>query len=434
MGRRALGKAYENFRQECDKYRLIAEELERNPPDGELMANDATLAKMISERFGRILRCAEEGKPFIAAWYCCAPEIYVAMDLPWYMIMNFPFMPVSVASLLEDIDKTEEIGLANDMCSAIRLAILAVENGTAPPPTAVVGLLHPCDGIAMLHNVVEHNKLWRDVPMFSSDPPYFEDERSIEYYTAEMKRMTSFLEEHTGHKLDVDRLREVVEESNKQYELWMEYNELRRAVPCPHGWGTGSSCMGAAQYIGVGDPRATAWFRTLIQDAEQRVREKRGWLQDERIRVFWFDVPPLGWKREVIDWCEREWGANFVMDMFGYTPYSLIDTSSEDSMIRGLAKRAVYDTPMIRQAQGVADNFLNDIARIVEDYKIDCVVWPGHVGHKDSNAAVGIMREFCRDLGVAFLTIGVDLYDIRYTTTDEIKHKVDQFFTAMALG
>ena len=89
---------------------------------------------------------------------------------------------------------------------------------------------------------------------------------------------------------------------------------------------------------------------------------------------------------------------------------------------------------MSRQAQGVADNFLNAIEVIVKDYKFDCVLCPGHVGHKDSNAAVGIMREFCRDLGVPFLTIGVDLYDLRYTTADEIKHKINHFFTALDLG
>ena len=32
--------------------------------------------------------------------------------------------------------------------------------------------------------------------------------------------MVAFLEEHTGAKLDLDRLQEVCRESNKQYELW----------------------------------------------------------------------------------------------------------------------------------------------------------------------------------------------------------------------
>jgi len=89
------------------------------------------------------------------------------------------------------------------------------------------------------------------------------------------------------------------------------------------------------------------------------------------------------------------------------------------------------DTAMVRQGRGVADNFINDITRIVKDYKIDCVFWPGHMGHKDASGGVGIMRELCRDLGVAFLSIGLDLYDTRYTTPEQIRNMASQFFTAM---
>jgi hypothetical protein len=44
------------------------------------------------------------------------------------------------------------------------------------------------------------------------------------------------------------------------------------------------------------------------------------------------------------------------------------------------------------------------------------------------------MRETCRDLDVAFLHIGMDICDKRYTSVDEIKDKIAQFFTAMGLG
>jgi len=92
------------------------------------------------------------------------------------------------------------------------------------------------------------------------------------------------------------------------------------------------------------------------------------------------------------------------------------------------------DAPMIRQARGTADNFSNDIRRTVKDYKIDCVIWPGHMGHKDGSAASGIMRQTCRELGVPFLQIGLDLFDPRYTSVDEVKDKVSEFFSAMGLG
>ena len=70
----------------------------------------------------------------------------------------------------------------------------------------------------------------------------------------------------------------------------------------------------------------------------------------------------------------------------------------------------------------------------MKDYKIDCVIWPGHMGHKDGSASIGMMREVCRDLEVPFLTLGLDLFDARYMNVDEMKDKLSQFFSAMGLG
>jgi hypothetical protein len=81
------------------------------------------------------------------------------------------------------------------------------------------------------------------------------------------------------------------------------------------------------------------------------------------------------------------------MDMFANFPYTLIDTSSEKTIFHDLAKRNLLDAPMIRQARGTAQNFSSDIRRIVKDYRIDCVIWPGHGSAKDGAATVGIMRE-----------------------------------------
>jgi hypothetical protein len=105
----------------------------------------------------------------------------------------------------------------------------------------------------------------------------------------------------------------------------------------------------------------------------------------------------------------------------------LIDTSSEETIYYDLAKRNLVDAPMIRQARGTAENFAEDIRRIVKDYRVDVVIWPGHMGHKDGAATVGIMRETCRDLDIPFLHIGLDLFDKRYTSIDEVKDKVVTF-------
>jgi len=426
-------KGLVRYRQERDWFNFLNGLLAQDPSEESQLSKSIT--EITVDRYDQIIRCAEEGKPFIAGYFCAAPEIYAAMDLPWYMIMQTPFLAASAPYLLEDIDACERMGLGTDWCTACRLSLYYIEAGLSPPPTAVIGLLHPCDAATVLHQAVVRNKLWRDIPMFCTDPPYFEDERGIGYFANELRRMAAFLEEHTGHKLDIDRLREVCQESNKQYELWIEYSQLRRAVPCPHGWGIGGGqCFAITQVFETGNPRGTQWLRELVANAEKRVREKRGSIPKERIRYFWFDLLPFGWVFEFLPWLETEWGAVMVMEMFGYTPYSPIDTRNEDTMFKGLAKRNLYESPMVRQARGIADYFATDIARVVKDYKIDCVIWPGHMGHKDGAASIGIMKEVCQQLKVPYIHIGLDLFDKRYTTPDECKDKVSKFFSTMGLG
>jgi len=421
------------YREERDRFRFLYE-LSQQAEDAE-MKHAGLLGKLMSEARGQVVDAYEAGEPFVANNYCTAPEIAVAMDLPWFMLYDAPFMGASEATLHDEIDATAAMGLGSDLCTAIRSSIYYVENNLVPVPTAVVGFIFPCDGMAMLHQVIRHSRNWRHVPMFSPDPPYFPDDRSVDYFANELKKMAAFLEKETGRKLDLDRLKAVVDEGEKQYALWREYNELRRAHPCPHGFDQGGAkCFTVAQVLQVGQPEGTRWFSDLVALAEGRVKGRVGAVAGERIRLFWFDIMPTGWTYDFMPWLEEEWGAVIVMDMFGNHPYTPIDTSNEEEMWKGLARRGVFDTPMVRQATGPAEGFVNDLVRIVRDYDIDVVVWPGHMGHKESLATFGIMRETCRELRVPFLDLRVDIFDKRYTTPDEIKDRFSRFFTGLGLG
>ncbi len=426
-------KGLERYKQEREYFNFITNLLAADPNEEIQLSKEVT--EITVARYDEIIRCAEEDKPFIGGYFCAAPEVYAAMDLPWYLIMQTPFLAASAPYLLEDVDAAEAMGLGTDWCTACRLSLYYIEAGLSPPPTCMIGLLHPCDAATMLHQAVVRNDKWRDIPMFCTDPPYLEDQRGIDYFAGELRRMVTFLEEHTDRKLDIDRLREIIIESNKQYELWLEYAQLRRAKPCPQGWGMGGGqCFAVSQIFQVGQPRGTEWFRKLVDITERKVKAKQGIIANERIRYFWFDLLPFGWVFEFMPWLEEEWGAVLVMDMFGYTPYEPVDTRNEDTMFKGLAKRNLYQSPMVRQARGIADYFASDIARVVKDYDIDCVIWPGHMGHKDGSASVGIMREICQQLKVPYIHIGLDLFDRRYTSPEECKDKIGKFFSAMGLG
>jgi len=389
------------------------------------------------ENIKRTIECIEKDLPLLQSWYFYGPEIYAAMDLHWYglMMTGAANWLIGGDQLIKNLEETDRLPFPKDICSIQRMMIYAVENETAPVPTLNISGVMPCDGLGLMSEAISEYPAWKNVPTFIIDPPYWKDERAIDYYAEEFKRMVSFIEEHTGKKLDIDRLREVIKESNTQFGLWMEYNELGRSVPCPHRSFSAEPIFLATLQnpVTIGNRKGTDYIKNLLADAENRVREKKGGIENEKIRLFWFDGAPA-FKTELTEWLEQEWNATIVMDKTGYAPYTLIDPTNEESMFRGIAKRALNETPMVRQSQGTLDMMINDLISITRDYKIDCVVGPGHMGHKECAVSVGILREVCKEIGVPFFFLEMDIWDPRYTTIDVLKDKLSQFFTTMGIA
>ncbi len=180
-------ETFKRYKEERDYFNFLSGILATMPDSMSQLSKEIT--DITVERYDTIMKCAEEGKPFVAGYFCAAPEIYEAMGMPWYMIMQTPFLAASAPYLTGDIDSAEAMGLGTDWCTACRLALYYVEAGLTPKPWALVGLIHPCDAGNLLHQAVKRNQKWRDVPIFASDPPYFEDLRGIDYYASELRRM-----------------------------------------------------------------------------------------------------------------------------------------------------------------------------------------------------------------------------------------------------
>ncbi len=423
-------KTMEHLNGFLKEYTAMARHMAKSS-DEELQLQVPMLQLLIDET-ELLIQCAEKEKPIVMSWYNLAPEIFSAMDIVWYDLSQL-IAPTS-RSVVKKWADADQLSLPKDICSLHRLMMSVIKNEEVPVPTAMIALLYPCDGVSPFHDAVLQR--WRNVPYFAIDPPYEDDERSIAYAAGEFRHMISFLEEQTGIKMDFRRLKQAVEESNAQYRLFMEYNELKRAIPCPHQsfFGTVLGPITQCFYLSAGKPRGTALLKSFVEHAEKRVKEKKGSSFKERIRVYWADLPPNAIMGELRPWLQEEWGANVVMDYVSDCPYELIDTSSEETILHGLADRSLNHSWMIRQARGRIDTIIDDYIRIVNDYKIDCVFIPGHMGHKDGSAALGLLKEVCRELGVPSLYIGMDLWDPRYTPIDEMKDKISTFFSTMELG
>src|SRR4030042_3428935 len=96
----------------------------------------AALLEAIVESYDRMIPCAEEGKPFITTSYGNAPELFVALDLPWYPLLLMPYLPMWQPHVLDRIDEAVSVGLGTDMGTLIRFALGSGRSGRMRAPTA----------------------------------------------------------------------------------------------------------------------------------------------------------------------------------------------------------------------------------------------------------------------------------------------------------
>lgn len=423
MGEAKLAKIQELV----EIYRGGLEQASQSPnPEDRVMA---VVMECLVDYFQETLRVARERDKKIG-WFMLAmpPEILLAMDIhPYPSELLVGILPtVKPDGLREYINISEQAGLPSEMCSVDKGTMGLLLSGQLPEPDFVVGANLPCDNIVIGYQMYA-NLL--KVPTYYSDSPYGAGEDDVDYFTGEIRRVIAFLEEQTGKRMDYDRLRELVEESNRAAEYLIEANELRKTIPCPQS-GRLLPLIPFINAFAAGSPKRTEFYRLIRDAARQCVAQGVGVVPEERNRVVWFMVPTY-FDMEIFPWMEQQFGAVIVMDMFSYGSITPVDTSSIERMERGLALKAL-NFPMIRQLRGPAEFYTDDLVRVCEEYQADSIIYAGHEGCKHGWGLVGLIRDTCKELGRPLLVFDMDAFGGSPHAAAEVRRKIEEFFLTLA--
>jgi hypothetical protein len=361
------------------------------------------------------------------------------MDIHWYNRAApafFNYLALFLDDLMEEVyASVEQSRLPNSVCTAHRISTSRIE--AYPVPTAFISVSHPCDGYRLTNEYFKQYRPWQNVETFDFEAPYRSDGRGMKFYASEVRSLIDFLEKHTGNKLDMARLKTVVEETNKHYELLMECNDLCRSIPSPFPSLANLFVWHMIQNspVGNGSPETTKFIEQWIKDGVNKLEGNKDDLQDEeKIRILWTDMVPF-WGMELAVLLREEFGAKIVMDLGSFSDSTdIIDTSTEESMLGGIGHRNAHNGLMLNVVHGPIDDFLQRIVFIVKNYRIDCVIGLGHIGHKDCSATQGILKDTCKKVDVHLLDFSYDCFDSRVTTIDEMKIIFANFFDVMGLG
>ena len=329
---------------------------------------------------------------------------------------------------LEFIDTAVGNGVPYDCCSADKLAIGAIHKQLYPAPACTVGINTPCDSQVMATQVMAE---LGEAPFFAIDVPYYHDDRTVQHVAAQLKELIPFLEQHTKRKLDYDRLREVCRLSNQMTEAIWEWLEWRKQVPCAQ-----SSKLVALtlimQILFTGTEAGVDLSRSLLREARERT-ERGEHFFEERARAIWYQ-DPVWTDMQIYDWFERDLGLTVPVDVFGYyAQEGLIDTSTPETMLHGLARKLVNCHPMARQFRSSIDVYLRDFMHMHEAWNADCAIFAGHIACKHAWGGLGLFREACRKAGIPLLVFEFDMFDPRVTSYDGVYFEVERFINEVVV-
>jgi benzoyl-CoA reductase subunit B len=381
----------------------------------------------------KILEQGLEGKNKIVVHpFNFPPEILHAMDVtPVFIEILSTLSSFAPATFFPDknekyLDYGYEGGLPGSLCSGQLSGAGAMLYGDFPKPDAILnGAPGFCD---VNSKIMEYTARTLEVPLFHVDMSPYKDERGFQYYRKSFRHVISQLEDFTGNRLDLDRLRETVKNTNRMIELGNDIFDLQSVKPSPVSNYfnlinmTLRFCMG-------GRPEAIPVFEAVLNGAKRKMKQGKGALREEKVRCLWlytgvyFDLSFfLHWTNQI--------GMSVTMDILSYFPIEPIDTTSMDTMIDGLAREALK-FPMIKQMHAPADvpgSWIEDMVFLAKKYKVDCCIFFANPACKRANGAFRLLSDrIKKDAGVPVLKLEADAWDRRITPIESVKEKIQKF-------
>jgi benzoyl-CoA reductase/2-hydroxyglutaryl-CoA dehydratase subunit BcrC/BadD/HgdB len=380
--------------------------------------------------FKDIFSAVESGKKIIWHEFMIPPQIF--RGFPGVQ----PFFAEVIPGLLPALDPEALIPyldagggmVTNELCPAAVGFLGAVVKEVQPPCDMVVMPVTPCDSFNISYQLL--GKLI-DAPIHTLDIPYWQDERSLDHYTALMWDMIRDVEDKLKVKMDWDLMREVINVSNETIEYWQAENEMRKLIPCPHG-GKLNFYAFLLNFVSNGTTPVRDAFKLILEDSKKLAAEKRGCIEGgEKARILMYNPDPF-WDTGIHDWLEDEYKAVTAFSFFGHATNTLIDPSTPDSIVRGFAWQAM-NICMARQYRGPMEYFMDDFTHVMDNWNVDCVIIPALLECKHGQSTHGFVSEACRERDMPLLLVEFSPMDPRPVSADQVHAKVGEFLETMVL-
>jgi benzoyl-CoA reductase/2-hydroxyglutaryl-CoA dehydratase subunit BcrC/BadD/HgdB len=406
--------------------------------------------KMINTYMENVLTAKERGKKTAVSTFCFSPSILYAMDI---VPITLELMTVMGTFLWKNgtseyLDYCCEIGFTETSCSSQRGALGAYLAGLG---VDIDIILNDSPGVCDTNaNAFAFAAAYLDKPFYQLNmPSELTGERSMEYHRQDFKSMISFIEEHTGTKLEDEKLREILEEIKIQDEICDEIEDLQRIVPNPAPVEYAFYTY-VAKFLFSGMKEATVVLSLMRDRLRENVEKGISGLSsgNEQVRALFCYIDHYTtdfrmWKMldrndvtHVGNILSRQWdtGSLLAKDGDNNSGYE-IDTKNIDSMIDSIAM-INSRMPMVKSIRGPYDKpdmWLEDNLALAKLYNVDMIVYSGTPGCRNT---WGMVKLFARDTekqGIPTHLMYSDAFDDRVESWETTESRFEEFLKVRRL-
>jgi len=358
-------------------------------------------------------------------------ELLRAMGFAVHFPENHAAMLGATRMATELIPEANAIGYSPDICSYLTADIGAHLKGVSPLAKAYPGIEAPPRPDILVYNTNQCRDVqdWFNwyarefgVPCIGiTSPKNFTDitEILVDDVTRQIEALIPTLEEVSGEKLDMQRLRETVALSRECTELWRQVLETAATTPAPLTFFDGTIHMGPAVVL-RGTPQAADYYRLLLAELEQRIAEKVAAVDGEKHRIYWEGMPVWGRLRQHSELFSELQTSVLVST---YCSSWIFPDFDANDPLRSMAK--AYLALFIVRSDAYKEEY---IKRMLKKFNIDGIIYhDAKTCPCNSNSRYGMPQRLEQETGIPSLVNSGDLNDLRCVSDEQTRTNVEAF-------
>jgi benzoyl-CoA reductase subunit B len=368
-------------------------------------------------------------------------------------VFDFPMVFPEIHSLqtavrrvaFEYLNEAEDHGYSPDICGYVKADYaLQVRGGQHPmgqiPKPSIAVITNACN------TYIKWAEIWErmyEIPVFTLDVPGTRADgtqtwpgdgqftRDRQYVSAQIDELISLCEQITGKRFDIDKLREILRNTNELMRGWRGVLDLNQSSPAVFNAVTDGTI-----YLGVANAfRGTAeggqYFTDLVEEMKIKSESGVGTLADEKHRLVFVGVPCYPIFRRFNE-LFTEWGGVFVSSTYLWFASGGANQGFEYDLDRPLESLA--EGVLIGVRHAMDSMFFQDkiLADMVNAFQIDGVVYhPVKSCRTTSTGQADTRRAFMEATSVPSLFIESDMMDKRVVSEAQLKNRIDAFFEGL---